>query len=199
MAMGEFYFACVVHEANNPDREIRVEVRHTRAHFDICYNGDLLAASPSLLGMHREVQKRLHSDDEIHRGASTEVEPRLVEPFEEFMSQLVSSPIESTGDLHSYLYPASFIFEAGVDETDGIRPHIRKILSRQEFWPPGDSMETAFIKPHFSSLLETKPKIYSSRQIRVLAHTTVLHPSRIVVDGDYILLQGLVGPKNRIL
>jgi hypothetical protein len=30
----------------------RVEVRHTRAHSDICYNGDLLAASPSPLELH---------------------------------------------------------------------------------------------------------------------------------------------------
>lgn len=197
MAIGEFHIAWVVHEATfNPDSEIRVEVRHTRAHFDICYNGDLLAASPSLLALHREHYQRLHSDDEIHRGASAEVGPRLVKPFEEFMTLLVPPSTESTGDLHSYLYPVSFILEARVDESGSIQPHIREVLSRQEFWPPGDAIQTAFIKPHLSPLLETKPKIYSSRQIRVLAHTTALCPSRVLVDGATYFFKAWSGRKT---
>lgn len=184
MAMGEFHIMWVVHEAVfDPDSEIRVEVHHTRAHFNICYNGDLLAASPSLLELHREDYRRLHSDEEVHRGASCEVWPRLVKPFEQFMTQLIPPRTESTGDLHSYLYPASFILEARVDETGNIQPQIREVLSRQEFWPPGDSVEAAFIKPHLSPLLDTNPKIYSSRQIQVLTHTSALLPSRVLVDG----------------
>lgn len=184
MAMGEFHIMWVVHEAVfDPDSEIRVEVRHTRAHFNICYNGDLLAASPSLLELHREDYRRLHSDEEVHRGASCEVWPRLVKPFEQFMTQLVPPRTESTGDLHSYLYPASFILEARVDEAGNIQPQIREVLSRQEFWPPGESVEAALIKPHLAPLLATDPAIYSSRQIQVLAHTPALLPSRVLVDG----------------
>jgi hypothetical protein len=67
--------------------------------------------------------------------------------------QLVPPRNEPTGDLHSYLCPASFILEARVDEPGNIQSQPREVLSREEFWPPGESVKAALIKPHLSLLL----------------------------------------------
>jgi len=57
--MGKFCAWVVLWSVFSPDDKTRVEVRHIRAHFDICYNGDLFAASPFFLGLHWEGRKRL--------------------------------------------------------------------------------------------------------------------------------------------
>ncbi|KAK4196449.1 hypothetical protein QBC40DRAFT_287257 [Triangularia verruculosa] len=92
-------------------------------------------------------------------------------------------PIELTQYLHSYLYPPWFILEARVAESGCVQPYFKAALSRQEFGRPGEYINNDFLQPHLSPLLNSKLNKYSSHHIQVLAQTSQLVPSRVLVDG----------------
>lgn len=110
----------------------------------------------------------------------------LREPFDELMNKLApKSKIESTQYLHGYLYPPWFILEAReLEDTGHIRPHSKVRVTRQEIVHPGDYVDGVYLWPHLSPLLDLNLNKYSSRQIQVLAQTSRLVPSKVLVDGN---------------
>lgn len=163
--------------------EITLYVRHGNAAFRICYDPQILAASPPVL---EQIHKAYDIKD---RGDLTEECLELVKslrrPFEALMTQMASNLIESTWYLHVYLYPPWFILEARVGEgSSHIQPHFKEAASRQELVHPGHYVESIGLQPHLSPLLNTKLKKYSSRQVQVLDQTLDWVPSRVLVDGE---------------
>jgi hypothetical protein len=167
----------------NLESEITLYIRHSTADFRICYDPQILAASPPLLEQHHECYNILYKDDPD--GEGREVVERLRKPFEELMTQTAPNPMESTWYLHRSLYPPYFILEARVAESSShIQPHFKMALSRQEFSRPGENINDESLKPHLSLLLDSKLSKYSSRQVQVLAQTSHLVPSRVLVDDN---------------
>ncbi|KAK4101192.1 hypothetical protein N658DRAFT_496493 [Parathielavia hyrcaniae] len=180
--MQEFYIESITWDSTyNLESEITLYVRHRGAAFRICYDPRILAASPSVLSQHHEAYRILHKDDPD--GGLCEVAELLKKPFEELMTRM-APPIQSTRYLHSYLYPPWFILEARVAESSShVQPHFKATLSRQEFVRPGDYVNSKFLQAHLSPLLDSKLNIYPSHRVRVLAQTSRLVPSRVLVDG----------------
>ncbi|KAJ5567123.1 hypothetical protein N7535_006429 [Penicillium sp. DV-2018c] len=70
------------------------------------------------------------------------------------------------------------------ENSSDIHPHFTGPLSRQEFTRPGEYMHHDSLKSHLSQLLNSNLNKYSSRQVQVLAQTSRLVPSRVLVDGN---------------
>ncbi|KAK4663154.1 hypothetical protein QC763_0095630 [Podospora pseudopauciseta] len=166
----------------NLDSDITLYVRHRGAAFRICYHAHILAASPSALKQHHESCRILYKDDADEE--CCKVSDRLRKPFEDLMTEIAPTPLTgSTEYLHSYLYPPWFILEARVAKSGYIQPHFKAALSRQEFGRPGEYIDNDFLQPHLSPLLDSKLNKYSSYHVQVLARTSQLVPSRVLVDG----------------
>ncbi|KAJ5130043.1 uncharacterized protein N7515_006082 [Penicillium bovifimosum] len=184
--MQGFYTQSITWELDyNLESEITLSVRHRNAAFRICYDPQILAASSSVLEQHRKFYNVLYKDDPD--GESREVVERRRKPFEELMTQMALNQMESTCNLHSYLYPPWFILEAGVAESSShIQPHFRVALSRQEFSPPGEYVNNESLKGHLSLLLNSKLNKYSSRQVQVLDQTSHLVPSKVLARSKIL-------------
>lgn len=181
--MQDFYIESVVWDlAFDLESDITLDIRHGGAAFRLCYNARTLAASPSALEHHHESYRILYEDDPD--GGSRETVERLRKPFEELMTQIAPNPpMKSTACLHSHLYPPWFVLEARVAENGCIQPHFKAALSRLEFGRPGEYVNNHFLQPHLSRLLDSKLNKYSSHQVQVLAQTSQLDPSSVLVDG----------------
>jgi hypothetical protein len=167
----------------NLNSVITLYVRHGNAAFRICYDPQILAASPPVLKQHHEAYNIMHRDDLGEE--YLEVVTRLRSPFEELMTQMAPNPMESTRYLHRYLYPPWFILEARVGEgSSHIQPHFKEAVSRQALVHPGDSVKNIGLKPHLSPLLNSKLKKYSSDQVQILVQTLDWVPSRVLVDDE---------------
>ncbi|KAK3933808.1 hypothetical protein QBC46DRAFT_401172 [Diplogelasinospora grovesii] len=176
---GGFYTESITWDTEyNPRSDITLYVRGKGAAFRICYVAKMLADSPPVLEQLGKSYQILHKDDPDPRYGET-VE-HLRRPFEELMTHLAPNPPPEY--LHGYLYPPWFILEA-VAESGHVQPHFNTALSRQEFVRPGDYVDSKFLQPHLSPLLDSKLNTYSSRQVQVLDHTSRLVPSRVLVDG----------------
>ncbi|KAK4191347.1 hypothetical protein QBC35DRAFT_460436 [Podospora australis] len=166
----------------NLNSDITLYVRHRGAAFRIYYRAHILAASPSALKQHHESYRILYKDDPD--GECREMSDRLRKPFEDLMTQIAPTPSTgSTGYLHSHLYPPWFILEARVAKSGYMQPYFDGALSRQEFGRPGESINNVSLRPHLSPLLNSALNKYSSRQVQVLAQTSRLVPSKVLVDG----------------
>ncbi|KAK4671740.1 hypothetical protein QC764_0098350 [Podospora pseudoanserina] len=181
--MQNFYIKSVVWDLIfNLESDITLDIRHGGAAFRICYHARTLEASPYALEQHRELYRILYEDDPD--GGSLQAVERLRKPFEELMTQMAPNPpTELTGYLHSHLYPPWFILVAKVDESGCVQPYFKAALSRQEFGRPGEYVNNDFLQPHLSPLLNSKLNKYSSHHIQVLAQTSQLVPSTVLVDG----------------
>lgn len=179
--MQEFYTESITWDSTSMVSDITLYIRHRRAAFRICYNTLILVTSPSVLEQHKESCRILSKDDPGDEFCKT-VE-RLRKPFEKLMAQMVPNPLESTEYLHSYLYPPSFILEARVTKSGHIQQHFKEALSRQEFVRPGDYVNSESLQPQLSPLLDSGLSTYSSHEVQVLANSSRLVPSRVLVDG----------------
>lgn len=180
--MYEFFIESITWDSTfNPNSDITLYIRHGGAAFCICYKSDNLATSPSVLEQHKESYRILYKDDPGEGQCKTA--ERLRRPFEALMTQMAPDPpMESTGYLHSYLYPPSFILEAKATVNSCIQPCLKATLSRQNFVRPGEYVNQP-LQSHLSPLLELGVKTYSSRQVQALAYTACHVPSKVLVDG----------------
>jgi hypothetical protein len=167
----------------NLNSVITLYVRHSNAAFRICYDPQILAASPPVLEQHHKAYNIMHRHDLGEE--YLEVVKSLRRPFEALMTEMASNLMESTRYLHRYLYPPWFILEARVGEgSSHIQPHFKEAVSRQALVHPGDSVDNIGLKPHLSPLLNSKLKKYSSSQVQILDQTLGWVPSRVLVDDE---------------
>lgn len=179
----EFHIGSVTFDADyNPNSVITLYVHHRNTAFRICYDPEILAASPIVLEQHHAAYSIMCKDD-LGEKEHREVVNHLRRPFEELMDQMAPNLVESPRYLHRYLYPQWFILEARVEEGSSyIQPHFKEVVSLQAILHPGDCVNNIALQPHLSPLLHQKPKKYASCQVQILDQTVDWVPSRVLVD-----------------